>query len=83
MQYSGRYVAENEGGDGICKLVFDAKRNTLLGAQVLSNSSSEFIVAAGIFIELELTVDEMKEIVFPHPTVCEIFREALSQYKGK
>lgn len=83
MQYSGRYVAENEGGDGICKLVFDAKRSTLLGAQVLANSSSEFIVAAGIFIELELTVNEMREFVFPHPTVCEIFREALSQYKGK
>lgn len=83
MQYSGRYVAENEGGDGVCKLVFDAKRNTLLGAQVLANSSSEFIIAAGIFIELELTVDEMREFVFPHPTVCEIFRDALAQYKSR
>ena len=25
MKYSGRYVAENEGGDGICKLVIDKK----------------------------------------------------------
>ena len=83
MQYSGRYVAENEGGDGICKLVFNSKRGTLLGAQVLANASSEFIIAAGIFIELELTVPEMREFVFPHPTVCEIFRDALAQYKGR
>ena len=83
MQYSGRYVAENEGGDGICKLVFNAKRGTLLGAQVLANASSEFIIAAGIFIELELTVPEMREFLFPHPTVCEIFRDALAQYKGR
>ncbi len=81
MRFSGRYLAENEGGDGICKLVIDKKKKILLGAQALSNYSSEFIVAAGTFIELELTLDDIKEIVFPHPTVAEILREAVFQYK--
>ena len=80
MAYSGRYLAENEGGDGICKLVFDKTHDTLLGAQVLSNYSSEFILAAAMMIELELTVSDMKEIVFPHPTVAEILREAICKY---
>lgn len=80
MSYSGRYIAENEGGNGICKLVFDKAHDTLLGAQVLANSSSEFIVAAGICIELELTAADMKELVFPHPTVAEILREAVCKY---
>ena len=80
MRYSGRYVAENEGGDGICKLIIDKRYNTLIGAQAIGNYSSEFIVAAGILIEAELTVDEIKQIVFPHPTVCEILREAIFQY---
>ncbi len=81
MRFSGRYLAENEGGNGICKLVIDKKRNILLGAQALGNYSSEFIVAACTFIELELPLDDIKEIVFPHPTVSEILREAVFQYK--
>ncbi len=71
---------ENEGGDGIMKLVVDNATKKVLGAQVLSNYSSEFIVSVGAFIELGLTVDEIKEIVFPHPTVCEIVREAVFQF---
>ncbi len=79
MQYSGRYVAENEGGNGIFKLVLDNRRNTILGAQALCNYASEFIVAVGTFIEMEMTLDEIKEIIFPHPTVGEIIREAVFQ----
>lgn len=80
MRFSGRYLAENEGGDGIMKLVVENATRKVLGAQVLSNYSSEFIVTVGTFIELGLTVDEVKEIVFPHPTVCEIIREAVFQF---
>ncbi|NLE25945.1 MAG: NAD(P)/FAD-dependent oxidoreductase, partial [Clostridiaceae bacterium] len=81
MRFSGRYLAENEGGDGIVKLVLDKERKTIIGAQVLANYSSEFIVACSTFIELGLTIDELKKIVFPHPTVSEIIREAIFQYR--
>ncbi len=80
MRFSGRYLAENEGGDGVMKLVVNNKNRRVLGAQALCNYSSEFIVEAGTFIELGLTIDEIKEIVFPHPTVSEIIREAVFQY---
>ncbi len=80
MRFSGRYLAENEGGDGIVKLIVDKKNKTIVGAQVLANYSSEFIVACSTFIELGLTIDEIKKIVFPHPTVSEIIREAIFQY---
>lgn len=76
MRYSGRYVAENEGGNGICKLVLDKKTHVVIGAHVLANYASEFIVSAGIMVETRMKVDDVKRIVFPHPTVCEIFREA-------
>ena len=82
MGYSGRYIVENERRDGVCKLVFDQATGALLGAQVLSDSSSEFIAAAAICIEMELTAKDMQEIVFPHPTVSEILREAACKYKG-
>ena len=82
MQYAGRYVAENEGGNGMAKLIVNHKTKTVVGAQVLSNYASEFILTVGTFIETGLTIDEIKEIVFPHPTVCEIIREAVFQYQG-
>ena len=50
---------------------------TILGAHVLGNPASEIITLAGMAVELKLTTTEWKKIVFPHPTVAEIFREAL------
>lgn len=76
MAYSGRFVAENESVNGMCKLLL-AEDDTLLGAHVLGNPASEIITLAGMAIELRLTVSEWKKIIFPHPTVGEIFREAL------
>ena len=32
-------------------------------------------------IELELTVSDAKEIIFPHPTVSEIVREVIWEFK--
>ncbi|MDD3692984.1 MAG: dihydrolipoyl dehydrogenase [Oscillospiraceae bacterium] len=81
MRYSGRYVAENEGGDGIVKLVVDKKYNRLLGVHMISNYASEIIYGAALMIETEMRVDDLKEIVFPHPTVCEVIREALFEIK--
>ena len=76
MAYSGRFVAENEGINGMCKLLL-AEDNTVLGAHVLGNPASEIITLAGTAIELGLTAEQWKKIVFPHPTVGEIFREVL------
>ncbi|MDR3644531.1 MAG: dihydrolipoyl dehydrogenase [Clostridia bacterium] len=77
MRFSGRYVAENEGGDGICKLVIDKKYNRLIGVHMIGNYASEIIYGAALMIETELRVDDLKELVFPHPTVSEVIREAL------
>lgn len=77
MQYSGRYVAENNDGDGICKLVIDTKYNRLLGVHLIGSYASEMIAGAALMVETELPVDSLKELVFPHPTVSEVIREAL------
>lgn len=76
MAFSGRFVAENEGMNGVCKVLL-GEDNTILGAHVLGNPASEIITLAGMAIETGMKSDEWKRIVFPHPTVAEIFREAL------
>ena len=81
MMFSGRYVAENEGGDGIVKVIVDKKYRRILGVHMIANYAAEIIYGAAMMIETEITVDNLKEIVFPHPTVCEVIREALFEIK--
>lgn len=76
MAFSGRFVAENEMGNGVCKLLLAAD-DTVIGAHLLGNPASELIVIAGIAIEKGMKADELKSFVFPHPTVGEIIKEAL------
>jgi len=79
MNYSGRYMAENEGGDGICKVLADPVRNRMIGCHIIGNYASEIIVTAAMLIETEMKIEDIKEFIFPHPTVCEIIREAIFQ----
>jgi dihydrolipoamide dehydrogenase len=76
MAYSGRFVAENEAGNGLCKLIIN-EQEQIIGCHLMGNPVSELIVVAGIAIERKFTVDEFKQIVFPHPTVGEIIHESL------
>ena len=75
MAYAGRFVAENEHGEGICKLIVGKKYHEVLGAHMLGNPCSEIIHSMCIAIEQEMTVEQLKEVVFPHPTVSEIIKE--------
>ncbi|NLW12250.1 MAG: dihydrolipoyl dehydrogenase [Clostridiaceae bacterium] len=77
MNYSGRYMAENEAGEGLIKLLIDPERQRLLGCHMIGSYASEIILSAGILVETEMKIDHMKELIFPHPTVGEIIREAI------
>ena len=77
LTYSGRYIAENTDLNGICKLVINKKTNTLIGAHIIGSYSGEYIVAVSAMIDLEVDIENIKKLVFPHPTVCEIVREAI------
>lgn len=77
MNYSGRYIAENEGGDGIVKLIIDKKHRTILGVHMFGTYASEIIYGAAMMVEKEMRVEDVHKLVFPHPTVSEVIREAL------
>ncbi len=79
MMMSGRYMAENEGGTGICKLVFEGKR--LIGVHMLGNPASEIIATAAVLISKEVSLEQAKRVVFPHPTVGEVIREGLFHFE--
>jgi dihydrolipoamide dehydrogenase len=77
MTFSGRFMAENDGETGLCKLVLDAKKQTVLGVHCIGNPCSEFIAAASFAVRNGYTAAEMQQVVFPHPTVSEILHEIL------
>ncbi|MDR1705515.1 MAG: FAD-dependent oxidoreductase, partial [Clostridiales bacterium] len=74
MQYSGRFLAENEGGSGFIKLVWSGAK--LIGAHMLGNPSSEIISTLSAIMYREMSLNQIKKLIFPHPTVAEIIKEA-------
>ncbi|MFV0390396.1 MAG: dihydrolipoyl dehydrogenase [Paludibacteraceae bacterium] len=81
MAYSGRFIAENEGGNGLCKVLIGEKYGEVIGVHMLGNPGSEMIYGACIAIEQELTIKELQEVVFPHPTVSEILKETIFAFE--
>ncbi len=77
MSYAGRYLAETEGGKGFIKLVVDTQRKCLIGCQMVGAYASEIIMTATMMVDTALPVDRLEKLVFPHPTVAEIIREAI------
>ena len=75
LLFSGRYQAENEGGNGIMKLVLDGEKR-ILGACMLGNPASEIIPAMAVAVARRMTAADLAQTVFPHPTVAEVLRDA-------
>jgi dihydrolipoamide dehydrogenase len=77
LKYSGRYIAENEGGNGVVKVITDNKHHNIIGLHMIGTYASEIIYGAAMMVETEMRVNDVQKLVFPHPTVCEVIREAM------
>lgn len=76
MAFAGRFVAENEMANGVCKILI-GEDDTLLGAHMLGNPASELIVVIAVAIERGIKAHELASVVFPHPTVGEVIKETI------
>jgi dihydrolipoamide dehydrogenase len=83
MAISGRYLVENEGAAGIMKVLAGARYREILGVHALGTPSSEFIVAAAQMIQMEMCVEDVVKVVFPHPTVSEALKQAILDLAAK
>ena len=75
MTFSGRFMAENDGETGLCKMIVNKQNQVVLGVHCIGNPCSEFIAAASFAVRNGYTLAEMRQVVFPHPTVSEIIHE--------
>ena len=49
----------------------------IIGAALMSSYASEYIYSLALMIENKIPLESIKRTIFPHPTVCEVIREAL------
>jgi dihydrolipoamide dehydrogenase len=78
MRVSGRFCAESGfAAPGAVKVVADGADGRILGVHVVGAYASEMIWGAAAVVEQEMTARDVREIVFPHPTVCEAIRDAV------
>ncbi|MCQ2456506.1 MAG: dihydrolipoyl dehydrogenase [Clostridia bacterium] len=81
LRYSGRYIAENEGGDGIVKIIVGKEHKNVLGVHMIGTYASEIIYGAAMMVAREMRVKDVQKLVFPHPSVCEVIREGMFSIK--
>jgi dihydrolipoamide dehydrogenase len=75
---SGRFVAENGlSKAGAIKLIAEKGTGIVKGIHMLGTYAPETIWGAAVALETELTVSDLRQVVFPHPTVSEGIREAV------
>lgn len=61
---------------GFVKLVYDKKYGQLLGAHMTGIHVTEMIWGVVGYLGMEMTIEEMANVVHPHPTVSEAIMEA-------
>ncbi len=78
MVMSGRFVAENGlRAPGTVKVIASKADGKIIGIHLLGPYASEIIWGAALLLEKGSTIQEIKEMIFPHPTVSEVIREAV------
>ena len=77
LRFSGRYLAENEKGQGFLKVIIDKEHKKILGVHIYGPYASEMIYGCAMMVAREMRVQDVQKFVFPHPTVGEVIREAL------
>jgi dihydrolipoamide dehydrogenase len=74
---SGRFIAENGfSSPGSVKIIFEKNSQRIVGVHMLGAYASEHIWGAALAIERKLPLSALRTMVFPHPTVSEVIREA-------
>ena len=78
LQMSGRFIAEHGlKAPGAVKVIAEKSTGIILGIHIVGSYASEIIWGASTIIAQKLTIQDMKKQIFPHPTVCEVIREAI------
>ncbi len=74
MRACGRAVASNY-PEGFIKIIYEASSERILGAAILAHDASELIHQLVIAIDKKLTLKDIAELIYAHPTFSEAIHD--------
>lgn len=78
---SGRALSLGD-TDGFVKTIADAKTKQILGIHIVGSEASELISEAAIAIEMRAFLDDIADMIIPHPTLSEAIAESAEAALG-
>ncbi len=72
---NGRALASNE-NEGFVKVIMEAKYHEILGVHIVGPVAAEIINQASSLIQSEMTIDDVLDVIYGHPTYSEALFEA-------
>ena len=75
---NGRATAQNQ-TEGYIEWLSDAQSGKLLGASLVGAQATELVHVAAVALAAGMTCEQVKEVIFAHPTFAESLREALER----
>ena len=75
LSFLGKALAVND-PEGFVKVVRNRETGRLLGVHMIGHNATECIAAAGALLHQQVSVQDIAETVFAHPTISEGIKEA-------
>ncbi len=82
MAANGKALADNA-GEGFAKIIARRKYGQVLGVVMVGSHACEIIGQAVLALQLEATLDELSNVLAPHPTISETMKEAALNALGR
>lgn len=70
-------------GEGFVKVLADKESHKIIGVHIMGPHASDIIHDGSMAIRNQLTIENIKESVFAHPTLSEVFYEAVCACVGE
>jgi dihydrolipoamide dehydrogenase len=81
LAHLGKAMAANH-TDGFVKMIRHRETGQLLGAHMLAHNATECIAAVGTLLHQKVTMHDVAETVFAHPTISEAIKESAEDALG-
>jgi len=79
--YSGAAQAMGK-GDGFAKVIGDSETGEILGVHIVGEHATDLIGESVMAMTLESAVEDLAEVIKPHPTLSENLMEAAKDWSG-
>lgn len=80
LSTNGKALADGE-EDGFVKIIAGKKYKEIIGVHIICSSATDMISEISTLMTCEGTIDELVDVIHPHPTISETIYSAATQVK--